>query len=184
MKRIFLTLAILSTLSLLAAFLLGLQIEGTTDPQTAGGAAMRYHINVSIGALVFATLIHAIVLTYFMGTGRWIEETTQAYRLGEEHHRENQKLKYRTLPAMVGVLVLLILNVPLGAVVDPASPVEFDGWAGVSATTLHLVLASVTVVANAVVSVWEYQAICRNGRLIDEIVGEVRNIRQERGLPV
>src|ERR1700690_3195758 len=72
MVRIFLPLAALSICSLVFAMILGLTID---DPKVlAAQAGVQYHFLAALAALVFATLVHAIVLTYFMGTGRWIEE--------------------------------------------------------------------------------------------------------------
>lgn len=182
MTRIFTVLAALSTLLLIVALVLGLQIA---DPKLAEqGDEVRYHLWAALFALLFAAFVHAVVLTYFMGTGRWLEETTHAYRISEHWWSENQTLKYRTILPMVGCLLLLILNVPLGAVADPASPVGWDGWGGLSAARIHFVTAAITVGVNVVVNLMEYFALARNGALIDEVLGEVRRIREERGLPV
>ena len=59
--------------------------------------------------------MHAVVLTYFMGSGRWIEETSQAYRLPATFYAENQSLKYRVVPAIVGCFALLLVTGGLGA---------------------------------------------------------------------
>ena len=53
------------------------------------------------GASLLAIMVHAVALTYFMGTGRWIEETCTAYKLGEEGRTANVRLKYRIIPGMV-----------------------------------------------------------------------------------
>jgi hypothetical protein len=179
-RRIFLTLAIFSNVVLIAAFVLGHRID---DARALDGG-VDVHFGVSIMALIFAALVHAIVLTYFMGTGRWLEETTQAYRLPDERRLENKSLKYRTVPAMIVSLLLLVGTAALGAAADPASPVGFTGWAGFSAATTHLIAALLTLGVNAVVNLWEYLALERNGRLVQEVMDDVRRIRTERGLPV
>ena len=179
-RRIFLTLAVLSNIALVAAFAMGQQI---VDARSLDGR-VDAHFGMAILALILAALVHAIVLTYFMGTGRWLDETTQAYRLPGEHRAESKSLKYRTVPAMVAVVLMLVGTGALGAAADPASPVGFTGWGGLSAATTHLVAAVVTLGCNAVVSLWEYVAIDRNGRRVQEVVDEVRRIRAERGLRV
>ena len=180
MRRIFLTLAILSNLALVAAFVLGHRI---VDARSLDGR-VDAHFGVAILAMIFAALVHSIVLTYFMGTGRWLEETTQAYRLAGDQRAESKSLKYQTVPAMVACLLLLVGTGALGAAADPASPVGFAGWGGLSAATTHLVAALVTVACNGLVNLWEYFALDRNGRLVQQVVDEVRRIRVERGLPV
>jgi hypothetical protein len=182
MKRIFLTLATLSTLALVAAFVLGWQLEDATA--LAAQADVSRHMLVSLAALVFAALVHALVLTYFMGTGRWLEETGQAYHLEKRWHRQNQRLKYRTIPAMVVCLTLLVLVGASGGGADPAAPIRFAGWAGLSAAEIHLWLSCVTLALNFIVNAWEYRAIDENGRLVQDVLAEVRRIRSEKGLPV
>ena len=184
MTRIFLALTSCSTLLLIAAFVLGLSIGDPTARDAAVQLWVSYHILTALAGLVFASLVHALFLTYFMGTGRWMEETAGAYSLPNHWRRENQSLKYRILLAISGAFVLLLATGAFGTAADPASPVGFQGWAGLSAATIHLLLASITVAVNLLVNVWELQAIQRNSRLIEEVLAEVKRIRTERGLPV
>ncbi len=184
MKRIFLTLGIFSTLLLAVAFVLGFSID---DPQSRDAAvqqSVRVHLWTAMLAVIVATLLHAVVLTYFMGTSRWMEETSRTYQLGDRWQTESSKLKYRTLPGMMGALLLLILVVGFGGAADPASPVDFKGFAGLSAGAIHYCVALTTVAINLMVNVSEFQAISRNSELVDEVLQEVRRIREERGLPV
>jgi hypothetical protein len=182
-SRIFLTLAVLSTVFLLVALGMGLMIgdAAARDPATQG--MVRNHLMVAMGGLIFAMAVHALVLTYFMGTGRWMEETCTAYRLPPAAHTQSQGLKYRTLPLMMLAVVLLLLTGALGAAADPASPVEF-GLAGLSASTLHFVLAALATGVHVVVTLYEFLALARNAELVEEIMVQVRRIRLERGLPV
>jgi hypothetical protein len=184
MNRIFVPLCGLSTILLVAAFALGLNIGDPRTLDRAVQAAVQYHFLTALGALCFATLVHAIVLTYFMGTGRWIEETSQAYRLPGEFHRENQRVKYRLAPAMVGCFLLLLATGAFGAAADPGSPVQFTGWWGIPAAMWHQSFAVVTLIANLGVNYWEYVALFRNGEIVQAVLAEVRRIRTERGLAV
>jgi hypothetical protein len=180
--RIFLTLAVLGTLLIGVAFFFGLNIG---DPEEiTETAAVGNHIMLGLGALIFATLIHAIVFTYFMGTGRWLEETSMAYQLPSSFHDESRQLKFRLLIKMTGSLLLLILTGAMGAASDPASPVSFEGWLGMSDAMVHLIVASATVLLNVLTGIAEFQSIERNGGIIKEVLGEVRRIRTEKGLPV
>ena len=176
MNRIFSTLAVVSNVGLMVTFVLGWSIA---DPRIEGstGVPMSVHFLTALAALTLTMLVHAIVLTYFMGTGRWIEETSEAYRLGIDSREENIKLKYQTLPGMVGCILLLIVTGGFGAVADPGSYVNMS-----SAAMIHLTLACLTLLANIAVSLIEYQTIQRNGRLVEEIMTSVKAIRRERGL--
>ncbi len=73
MKRIFLTLTIVSTLLLVGAFVLGLQIGDPRSVSAATRRLMSYHLLISVAALIFAAFVHAVPLTYLMGTSRWME---------------------------------------------------------------------------------------------------------------
>ncbi len=182
MQRIFLTLAVLSTVLLAISFALGWRVEDASLP--AAQSDVSTHILISLAGLVFAALVHALVLTYFMGTGRWMEETGAAYRLKATWYSQNQSLKYRTVPAMVVCLTLLVLVGATGGAADPASPIRFDGWGTFSAADIHFWLTIGTLALNLIVNVWEYRAINRNGWLVQQVLGEVRRIREEKGLPV
>lgn len=184
MKRIFSTLAVLSTLLLLTALVLGLNIGDPADRARAVQTVLTYHFLTAMAALVFAALVHAIVLTYFMGTGRWIEETVRVYHLDDHWLTGNRSLKYRTIGLMGLALSMLILTGGFGAAVDPASTVDFRSLAGIPADTVHFLVAATTIGVNLVVNVWEFQAIRRNSDLIAGVLNEVHQMRIARGLPV
>lgn len=184
MKRIFATLAVVSTLLLLTALVLGLNIGDPANRAEAVQRVLKYHFLTAMAALVFAALVHAIVLTYFMGTGRWIEETVRVYHLDEQWLKDNQSLKYRTLVLMGLALLMLILTGAVGAAVDPASAVDFRSVAGIPGDTIHFLVASTMIGVNLVVNLWEFQAIRRNSDLITGVLNEVQRMRVERGLPV
>jgi hypothetical protein len=184
MNRTFLPLCGLSIVLLVTAFVLGFQIDDLTLPDPAVQAAFSWHFLTALAALCFATLVHAVVLTYFMGTGRWIEETSQAYHLPAALSHENQRIKNLLIPLIVGCFLLLLATGALGAAADPGSPVQFAGAWGLSATIWHRTLSVVTLVANLGVNYWEYLALFRNGEIVDTVLREVRRIRLEKGLAV
>jgi hypothetical protein len=124
------------------------------------------------------------VVTYFMGTGRWLEETCTAYRLGDAWQTGSRNLKWRLYPAMVTSLLLLIVAGASGGAADPASAVGFRGWGSLTAAQVHLAVAGLALTINAAVNIAEFAALSRNGRLVNEVLDEVRRIRTERGLDV
>ena len=181
MVRIFVTLGAVSTVLLVVAFALGLSIgDGNSGDVTVQSGNTHYHVLTALFGLIVAFLVHAIVLTYFVGTGRWVEETSNAYKLPEGWKQQGRTLKYRTLPSMVVALLLLILAGVFGAAAD----VGFTGWLGLSAATIHLLVVVVALIVNLLVNIQEFHAIHHNGQLIDGVMQEVRRIRQARGLPV
>lgn len=182
MTRIFLTLSMVGTMFVLISFLLGLNIEDAR--QIASQPAVSRHILLGLGGLCFAALVHAIVFTYFMGTGRWIEETSRVYSLSSEFFDENQKLKYGLLPLITGVIVLLVLTGAFGGAADPGSRVGFKGWAGLSGAAIHMTVAISAGLLNVLANLREFWSIERNGQIIENVMSEVRRIRTERGLSV
>lgn len=179
MSRIFLSLSVVSTILLIVALVLGLNI----DDAKLDRAAVSNHMLMALGALVFALLVHAILLTYFMGTGRWLEETSKAYKLSPDYCEQSSRLKYSTLMIMAGTLFLLIVTGALGAAADPLGA-GFSGAFGMTAVEIHFLTACLAVGANVVVNLIEYLALQRNGSLVREVLAEVHRIRLENGLPV
>lgn len=163
---------------------LGLMIDDPRVRSVEAQASVSYHFLAALAALVFATLVHAIVLTYFMGTGRWLEETSSAYRLDPKLHSRNQQIKYRTIPLMVLSFLLLVFTGAFGAAADPASPMQSAGMWGYSAASIHLIFACTTILFNLLVNWLEFQALEKNGELVDQALAEVRRIRLEKGLAV
>ncbi len=184
MTRIFITLATCSTIVLGTAFWLGWGIGDASLRDAAVQSRVAVHFLTGVAALVFAVLVHALVITYFMGTGRWLEETCTAYRLGDSWQVRSRTLKWRLYPAMVGSLLLLILTGAFGGAADPASAVGFKGIGSLTAAQVHLSVSIVTLVINAAVNVFEYMALRGNGLLVHDVLAEVRRIRVERGLDV
>jgi hypothetical protein len=175
LNRIFLTLAVVINAALAAAAWYGLSIGSGQDLET-DRHAMSMHLLVALAASILTLMLHAVALTYFMGTGRWIEETSAAYRLNEDLRRQNIRLKYRVIPGMVGCMALVIITGAAGALSDPLSATRSV------ASTIHFTLAITLLAANVLVSWLEYVAIKRNGALVAQAVAEVRRIRTERGL--
>lgn len=177
MSRIFATLAVVSNLLLATTLLLGLNIDDAASLSEAARSQVSMHFLVALATSMITLLVHAVVLTYFMGTGRWIEETCDAYRLGETARAENIRLKYRVIPGLVTCMMLVILTGAFGAIADPASNAELAGSA-----TIHFTLATLLLLANLFVSFQEWSQIQRNSQVVDVIIAEVRRIRTEKGL--
>jgi hypothetical protein len=167
------------------AFFHGLGIDDPKDPSVR--QSIELHMLIGVFGLIFAAFVHAIVLTYFMGTGRWVEETSRAYKLPSKFHDETQKIKYRLLPGITASILMLVLTVPFGAFADPDAT---RAWGhvqesiGFAPSTVHLTITVLTVAVNVWVSIFEFRSIERNGELVEDVMNEVNRIRTERGLPV
>ena len=186
MKRIFLTLAILANIIMIIAMVLGLQVG---DPMLANGRdpevnhRIGTHILIGLGAFTGTTMVHALIFTYFMGTSRWIEETSAAYSLSGDFHRRNQKIKYGILPGILISFLMILATGCFGAIADPATAVELGSKFGVSDSTIHFAAAVSTWLVTLIVNFTQYIAIARNSAIVEGVLTEVRRIRTERGLP-
>lgn len=166
---------------LVGTFALGLAVDAH-DRTTDAGRLFGYHFLAGLFAAVFTLLVHSIVFTYFIGTGRWVKEIRNSYPLSKTFAARASRLKLRVLAAAMTSMLLVIATAGFGAAADPASSVDFQGWAGLSPASLHLIVAVLTVAVNLAAFVVELLAVGRNVRLIDEVMGAVRRIRSERGL--
>jgi len=184
MQRIFLTLSLCSNVVLLVALWLGWGIGDAHLRDTAVQSRVAVHFLTGVAALMFAVMVHALVITYFMGTGRWLEETCSAYRLGAAWQSRSRNLKWRLYPAIIASLLLLILTGAFGGAADPASAVGFTGIGPLTAAQVHLGVSVAALALNAAVNGWEYLSLRRNGTIVNEVLHEVRRIRLDRGLEV
>jgi hypothetical protein len=186
-KRIFLTLAILANITMIIALVLGLQVG---DPMQNGGrdpavnARIGTHILIGLGALTSTTMVHALIFTYFMGTGRWLEETATAYGLPDVWYQRNQKIKYGILPGIMISFLMILATGCFGAVADPATAVSLESTIGISDAMLHFSMAVLTWLVTMIINFTQYIAIAQNSAVVEGVLAEVRRIRVERGLPV
>ncbi|MGQ0635356.1 MAG: hypothetical protein ACT4QC_12150 [Planctomycetaceae bacterium] len=184
MTRIFLSLSLIGLVALLATFALGWHIGNATSPDAATQGRVAVHFLAGVAAVCFGVFLHALVLTYFMGTGRWLEETCTAYRLGNDWQRESRDLKWGLYPTMIVAVGLLIVAGASGAAADPASGFGFTGLGPLSAPQVHLTVTLATLVVNLGSFALEWRALARNGTLVHGVLAQVRQIRVAKGLAV
>ncbi|RMG41314.1 MAG: hypothetical protein D6725_01595 [Planctomycetota bacterium] len=181
MSRIILSLAIVSTVLLTSAYVLGWNVEPAAA--RTGESLFDLHFAVALGAMLFATLVHGITLTYFMGTGRWLEETLSAYSLPMERFERSRRLKYRVIGWMTLAFLSLLFTGACGAAAHVSTAIGPRFWWGIPVATWHFAAASVALTLNTYVHAREYEAVLENNRLIRSVVDDVRRIRAEHGLP-
>ncbi len=176
MTRIFAWLSLIGNLGLIAVFWLGWSI-GDDALSVEVRTQLSTHFLAALAAVPVALLVHSVAFTYFMGTGRWIEETSEAYTLGPELRDQNVKLKYRILPGMMVCVGLMLATGAFGAISDPTANIRMA-----NSRLIHLSLSIGLVLANLLVTWTEWQAISRNGILVETVMDRVRHIRREKGL--
>jgi len=173
MFHIFLTLASLDTALLLTSFALG-TVSKLQDGIHTGDRIYWFHFLVGLCAAVVTLLVHCIIFTYFLGTGRWVKEVKLAYQLDDDPlPRLTRDLKRRVFPPALFAMLAAIFTGAAGA----AAHVQAWPW------PVHGSLATLTVIVNLWAFRLEYHCLQINGRVLDDVLREVDRIRMERGLP-
>ena len=180
MTRIFLYLAGFALAMTLLALGLGLNVgDLSADPyDEAARARFRMHFLGGVSAALVVVLVNSIVVTYFIGTGRWCKEVAQAYRLNPSFIARSTQLKRRTFPwALMGMLTIVGV-IALGAASDPTTGIQNTAmW-----STVHFCAALAGLALIGWAFVIEWTNIAANQQLIGDVMAEVARIRAERGL--
>lgn len=181
MEQVFTRAALFAVVLLVAAACLGLwlgDLHGVTDPATLRWGTV--HRLTGVFTALAVVLVNSLTVTYFIGTGRWCREVIDAYGLDRAFMARTAALKRAAFPfAMAGMLAVVGI-VALGGAADPAAGRKTSrDW-----VTWHLVggLGLAGVIAACFQA--QLPLIRRQHALIDEVMGEVRRVRLDRGLDV
>src|SRR5262245_56682037 len=179
MSRILLGMAGLNSIFLLVTFAVGFVCEGRAyvGPDASLTAAQRlftFHLLGGLAAALLSLLLHSLVFTYFIGTGRWVQEVVKAYGLPGSHLENTRALKIRALPFILGSVLLVIATATCGAATDR----------GMLDRNVHLIIAVAAIGVNFWSYLREYQVIVANNQIIVNIMAQVTSMRQELGLSV
>ena len=175
MTRIFPMLASFSLMLMGVAVTLGLIIDDLyADPVAQATLDWRgRHMMTGVAAALLVVVVESIGVTYFVGTSRGCNEVKETYRLPP-----STRLKRRAFPwCVLGMLTVVGVSA-LGAASDPGTGRANTAWWA----DVHFMAAfgGLTVVAWTYYRVW--LKIADNQRVIERIVAQVRQIREERGL--
>ncbi|HZT82115.1 MAG TPA: hypothetical protein VFA26_17945 [Gemmataceae bacterium] len=172
MTRIFSTLAVLTSLLLLAAFTAGVV---SWWGGAAGRGASPYLVHYALGLIssLAVLFLHCLAITYFLGTGRWVKEVCLAYGLPDDLPRQTRDIKRGNTPYAILAMLLTIAAAAAG------QAVQFDLWP----RWLHFTLAVAALAVNGWVFTIEYRNMARNVGIIDQVMAETERIRAEHGLP-
>lgn len=175
MTRIFVTLATIHALALFLTFGLGIEfmlerdagaLPPSADEPIRGGFA--WHMVSGMVTAVFTLLVHCLIFTYLLGTGRWVKEVAGAYHLPDEPWpRLTREFKRTAFPPALFAMLSVIAAVASGAGAQTAS----ESWWAWS----HPVLAIVAIVINGWAYIVEYRTVAANSRVMDEVMVEVES---------
>src|SRR5438477_9391999 len=147
MTRIFATLATLNVAAFLAAFVTGLVSRLQNGGPQADDSAYVIHFVLGLVAVLGNLMVHCLVMTYFLGTGRLVKEVTLAYRLPDERWaRPTRDLKRNNTPQ---VILAMLVTIATAAAGEGSQHQVWPWW-------IHLTLACFTLAVNAWVFGVEY----------------------------
>ncbi|HVT29306.1 MAG TPA: hypothetical protein VHE81_14920 [Lacipirellulaceae bacterium] len=180
MTRIFLTLASLSLVLLLAAMVIGLStgdLYAKPQPSRETLRTATVHRLTGIAAALGVVFVESIVVTYFIGTSRWCKEVVETYRFDPAPVAESNRLKRRTFPWALAGMFAVIGIVALGGAADPGATLRLDSEAWVQ---WHLAGAILGIIFIAWTYFVSWNNILANHAIIQRLVADVARRRDER----
>jgi hypothetical protein len=173
MTRIFTTLAVIDGLALLVSFVLGIASWWRGAAHQANDSLYLVHFTFGLFTAIGTLLVHCIIFTYFLGTGRWVKEVKLAYNLRDEPlPLLTRELKRKTFPPALAAMLITIATAAAGA------GAQLQEWPW----QVHATLALLTLVINGWAFSIEYRNVNINGGVIEDVMREVERIRAARGL--
>lgn len=169
MNRIFLGLAVASGSLLIASFVVGLSAAGESGGGPGEAAHVWHDVHFLVGLLAVMTgaLVHSVVFTYFLGTGRWVKEVVRVYHLPDWVYAQAVRNKRRAFPFEFAGMAFLAFTAWLGAGADQFA------WPSL----WHLAMAAVAMAFNFGAFAAEYASIVAQARLLVEVKDEADRMR-------
>ena len=124
MIRIFATLAFLSIILLLAAMMMGLTMGDLYEKPMPGQDTLQWatiHRLTGVAAALAVVFVESVVVTYFIGTSRWVREVVETYRFDPAPIVASNRLKRRTFPWALAGMLTVVGIISLGGAADPAT---------------------------------------------------------------
>lgn len=182
MTRIFTNLAWFAFACVAANLIIGLWMgdlrSGDPSPETLNWA--RVHRLGGVAAGLVVVLVNSIVITYFVGTSRWVREVSETYHLDARFLLESNRLKRKTFPWCTMCMLAVVGLIALGGAADPGNgQPNTEFW-----VMPHLFAGYGMLAFLALTSVVAWNNIHGNQQVINSVVAEVAKIRRERGLEV
>ena len=172
MTRTFAALAVLTTVAMLATIGVGFWSFGLERSAFQNGIFI-IHFYLGLATAIGILLIHCLIFTYFLGTGRWVKEVGVAFDLPDaQWPRLTRELKRATFPPALFAMLVGIATAAAGA------GAQLQAWPWY----LHASLGFLTLLVNLWAFRVEYQSLMLNGQVIQAVLAEVDRIRAARGL--
>jgi hypothetical protein len=174
MIRIFTVLATANAFGLLASFTLGWVSKLSGGYQESANAHFMYHFYCGLFTAICTLLVHCLILTYGLGTGRWVREVSLVYGLPDAPlYKTTRDLKRTTTPLALGAMLGTIAAAAMGA------GVQLQGWTWLT----HLTGACLAIGLNGWAYIVEFRGLRKIEAILIAVYAEVDRVRAERGLP-
>jgi len=174
MTRIFPVLAALNGLMLAVGYLLGVLSKLRDGVHNPSDQIFWYHFLFGLSAAILTLLVHCLIFTYFLGTGRWVKEVKIAYDLPDDPlPKLTRDLKRRVFPPALYAMLTVAATGMAGA----AAQVQVWPW------EVHMTLGTLTLIMNLWAYWVEYDCLRINVGVLQQVLVEVDRLRHERGLP-
>jgi hypothetical protein len=173
MFRTFRACAALLTLAMLAAIGFGIWSFFLERDSPLKQDIFFVHFYLGLVTALGILLVHCIIFTYFLGTGRWVKEVGLAYRLPDQDlPRTTRELKRTVFPAALFAMLIAIGTAAAGA------GAQLQAWPW----QIHASLAVLTVLINLWAFRVELRTLETNAAVLKAVLEEVDRLRRERGL--
>lgn len=170
MNRIILGMAVANYVLVAITTVLGLASGTPRGANVIADDAFGLHFRMGILTALFSMLAHCIVFTYFLGTCRWVKETSAAYRLGAAFTVTSAQCRRRAVLAVVASIALVVATIASGA---GAHTRIWPVW-------IHDIVPAGSYIFMAAAYAIEIAAIERHTVLTDEIMNAVEAVRLSR----
>jgi hypothetical protein len=174
MIRIFSVLAATNAIGLLLSFTFGMLSMMRGSLANKDDTFFNVHFLCGLFTAVVTLLVHCMIFTYFLGTGRWVKEVTLAYDLPDAPlHKTTRELKRKTFPpALFAMLSVMAVAAAGGGRLLQGWPYEY-----------HLYGAVGAIMVNGWAYYVELRSLRANDAILAGVYREVDRVRAERGLP-
>lgn len=172
MARTFTTLAFLLGILLVSTFGVGWWSFSITDAAQKQNVFLL-HFYLGLSTAIVGLLVHCLIFTYFLGTGRWVKEVGIAYKLNDaDLPKTTRELKRRVFPAALYAMLICVAAAAAG------QGAMFKVWPW----QVHATLAVLTLLINFWAFGVEFDCLAQNARVLAAVMDEVDRIRREQGL--
>lgn len=173
MFRTFRVCAVALFLAMVATIGIGLWSFFIDRESPAKKDVFLVHFYLGLATALLALLVHCIIFTYFLGTGRWVKEVGITYRLPDHDlPRTTRELKRTVFPPALFAMLIVIATAAAGA------GAQLQAWPWQA----HATLAGLTLLINLWAFHVELHCLRENVAVLDAVMAEVERICRESGL--